>query len=184
MTAGHDAESWSEFVDIGRLAAWMDQEGLGEGCIRNVTPIGGGTQNILLRFTRSGRDYVFRRPPRHLRTESDQVMRREMRVLAALAGSDVPHPEFIAGSHHIEPMGCAFYLMEPVDGFNVTVAMPQPHAGAPEMRRGIGEATVDALMGSSISCKNWARQNRVIRRKTRCIAIGKHVGPFWPKRKA
>ena len=41
-------------VDIESLAAWMTDQGLGSGPISNVTPLAGGTQNILLRLTRDG----------------------------------------------------------------------------------------------------------------------------------
>ena len=58
-------------VDIESLAAWMTDQGLGSGPISNVTPLAGGTQNILLRLTRDGRDYIFRRPPTHPRPNSN-----------------------------------------------------------------------------------------------------------------
>ncbi|HPZ96463.1 MAG TPA: phosphotransferase family protein, partial [Mycobacterium sp.] len=48
----------------------MSAQGLGEGPLQDVAEITGGTQNIMLRFTRSGREYVFRRGPRHLRPVS------------------------------------------------------------------------------------------------------------------
>jgi hypothetical protein len=54
-------------VDLERLAGWMDGHGLGSGAIANAQLLAGGSQNVLLRFTRSGRDYVLRRPPVHLR---------------------------------------------------------------------------------------------------------------------
>ena len=50
----------------------------------------------MLRFSRSGREYVLRRGPRHLRPVSNKVILRETRVLGALAGTDVPHPHLIA----------------------------------------------------------------------------------------
>ncbi len=53
--------------DLTAVAEWMSQQNLGEGPIENVVEIVGGTQNVMLRFSRSGRDYVFRRGPRHLR---------------------------------------------------------------------------------------------------------------------
>ena len=52
----------------------------------------GGTQNLLLRFVRNGRTFILRRPPEHKRKNSDETMRREARVLGALADTDVPHP--------------------------------------------------------------------------------------------
>jgi aminoglycoside phosphotransferase (APT) family kinase protein len=53
-------------LDLTGVADWMSNEGLGDGPIDNVSAIVGGTQNIMLRFTRSGRDYVLRRGPQHL----------------------------------------------------------------------------------------------------------------------
>ena len=146
MTALPDPASWRRAVDLTALASWMDGRGLGSGPIVDVAPLGGGTQNILLRFRRSEGDYVLRRPPLHKRPESDEAMRREMRVLGALAGTPVPHPELIAGETDIEPLGAAFYLMRPVAGFNPAEGLPSPHADHPEWRRVMGEALVDGLV--------------------------------------
>ena len=52
-------------VDLEALARWMDRQGLGKGPLEEAALLGGGTQNILLRFTRDGRSYVLRRPPPH-----------------------------------------------------------------------------------------------------------------------
>ncbi|MBV9903211.1 MAG: phosphotransferase, partial [Alphaproteobacteria bacterium] len=83
-------------ISLDALGTWMDAQGLPRGPIENPHLLGGGTQNILLRFTRAGRDFVLRRPPKHLRANSNETMRREARVLTALKGSDVPHPDVIA----------------------------------------------------------------------------------------
>ncbi|WP_235532749.1 phosphotransferase family protein [Sphingomonas sp. Leaf412] len=133
-------------IDLDRLARWMDACGLHGGPIADARTLGGGTQNILLHFTRGARAYVLRRPPRRPRPESDEVMRREMQVLSALAGSAVPHPGFIAGEGDPAVLGTAFYLMEPVDGFNPTQGLPAYHAGDPQVRRRMGEAMVDAIV--------------------------------------
>lgn len=146
----HDREAWAELIDLTQLARWMDARALGDGAaIEQPETLGGGTQNILLRFRRAGRTYVLRRPPRRPRPESDEVMRREMKVLAALAGSGVPHPGFIAGEGDPAALGTAFYLMEPVEGFNPTQGLPAYHAGDPAVRRRMGEAMVDAIVALS-----------------------------------
>ncbi|QOT72520.1 MULTISPECIES: phosphotransferase family protein [Sphingobium] len=132
-------------VDIESLAAWMTDRGLGSGPLTDVTPLAGGTQNILLRFSRDGRDYVFRRPPAHPRPNSNETMRREARLLRALAGTNVPHPGLIADCGDESVMGVAFYLMEPVDGFNPVGQLPEPHAGSPAMRHAMGLALVDGI---------------------------------------
>lgn len=110
-------------VDLARLCDWMDDKGLGRGAISNVTALTGGTQNLLMRFERAGRSYVLRRPPEHKRENSDETMRREARVLGALAGAEVPHPGLIAAEPDETVLGAAFYLMEPIDGFNPSGAV-------------------------------------------------------------
>ena len=122
----------------------MDERGLGDGPLSDVTELTGGTQNVLVRFTRSDRAYVLRRPPVHKRRNSDETMRREARVLAALAGSDVPHPGLIAAEPDVDVLGAAFYLMEPIDGFNPAGGLPEPHRSDPAMRREMGFSMVDA----------------------------------------
>ena len=76
-------------VDINLLTDWMDGKGLGSGPLESVEPLAGGTQNLLLRFVRNGRTFILRRPPEHKRKNSDETMRREARVLGALADTDV-----------------------------------------------------------------------------------------------
>jgi aminoglycoside phosphotransferase (APT) family kinase protein len=132
-------------VDLDRVAGWMDDEGLGAGPLTEIELIGGGTQNVLLRFWRDGRQYVLRRPPEHKRGNSDETMRREARVLGALAGTDVPHPELIAACGDEDVIGAAFYLMEPVTGFNPTVAVPEPLASDRAMQHDLGLSMADAI---------------------------------------
>jgi aminoglycoside phosphotransferase (APT) family kinase protein len=139
-------EHWKDLVDLGKLGAWMDDRGLGRGTIENPTALAGGTQNILLRFERDGRGYILRRSPRSPRGDGNATNRREARVLGALAGSDVPHPGLIAACASTDVIGAAFYLMEPVDGFNAMVALPPMHAGDAAIRRRMGFALVDGAL--------------------------------------
>ena len=133
-------------IDFGVLARWMDDESLAPGEIASVETLAGGTQNVLLKFERGGRWFVLRRGPPHLRPKSNDVIRREMRVLSALAGSDVPHPGFIAGCADENAMGGAvFYLMEPVDGFNAANGLPALHAGDASIRHEMGLQAADAI---------------------------------------
>ena len=129
-------------VDLDALRQWMDQKGLGSGDLSDVTALAGGTQNILVRFVRDGRVYVLRRPPIHKRKNSDETMRREAKVLAALAGTDVPHPGFIAGEPDLDALGASFYLMEAIEGFNANAGdLPEPHASDEDIQRGHGRGT-------------------------------------------
>lgn len=136
-------------IDLAALQVWMDRQGLGTGPLEGIEYLSGGTQNILLRFFRAERPYILRRPPPVLRANSNETMRREARILAALAGTDVPHPGLIAACPDDSVIGAAFYLMEPIDGFNPTQGLPQPHAGDAAMRRRMGFAMVDAIAALS-----------------------------------
>lgn len=145
MTAG--APVPRAVVDLDRVREWMDDEGLGGGPLVDVELIGGGTQNVLLRFRRERDDraYVLRRPPPHKRRNSDETMRREARVLAALVGTDVPHPALIAACPDESVIGAAFYLMEPVDGFNATLGLPEPHRSDLSMQHAMGLSMADGI---------------------------------------
>ena len=132
--------------DLKDVAEWMSQQGLGDGPLEDVSKISGGTQNIMVRFTRSGRPYVLRRGPKHLRPRSNVVIMRETQVLAALAGTDVPHPHLIASCADPGVLGDAvFYLMEPIDGFNAGEGLPELHSGDPAVRFQMGLSMADAL---------------------------------------
>jgi aminoglycoside phosphotransferase (APT) family kinase protein len=123
----------------------MDARGLGSGAIENVTPLSGGTQNVLLRFSRGGRSYVLRRPPISPRPNSNETMRREARLLGALAHSTVLHPRLIAMCDEQDVLGATFYLMEPVEGFNPVNGLPSPHRDCAAARRRMGFALVEGI---------------------------------------
>lgn len=132
-------------VPLDRLVPWLDAQAVGDGPLSEVEILSGGTQNILMRFSRAGRGYVLRRPPAHKRERSDETMCREARVLAGLAGSAVPHPALVAACDDLDVLGCAFYVMEAVDGFTATVSIPGRISGDAAMHRVLGESIVDAL---------------------------------------
>ena len=102
------------------LQAWLARSPApGNGPVVAVRELTGGTQNHLFQLTREdGTAMVLRRPPRHPRPNSDKTMLREARVLAALSGSDVPHPAFHAVCDDPSVIGTCFHLGEVVDGFN------------------------------------------------------------------
>ncbi len=139
------SESWQDLVDLARLTEWMNVQGIGSGSISDVSQLTGGTQNILLRFSRGTDQFILRRPPRHPRMNGNDIMRREARVLKGLSGTDVPHPRLIAACDSDEVLGVSFYLMEDINGFNATTGMPALHATDPDMRRQMGLALADGI---------------------------------------
>jgi aminoglycoside phosphotransferase (APT) family kinase protein len=133
-------------IDEAAVARWMTSRGLGSGPLEDVHAIPGGTQNVMARFRRDGREYVLRRGPVHLRARSNTSILRETRVLSALASTDVPHPRFIAACDDPSVLdGAVFYLMEPIEGFNASVELPPLHAGDARIRSQMCLALVDAL---------------------------------------
>jgi aminoglycoside phosphotransferase (APT) family kinase protein len=134
-----------DLVDFDRLTNWMDLQDLGEGPIEKVEPLTGGSQNVIIRFHRAGREFVLRRPPLHPTKNGSETMRREARVLGALAATNVPHARLVAACSDEDVLGAAFYLMEPVSGFNAALGLPPLHAGNADVRREMGWEIVDVL---------------------------------------
>ncbi|WP_395647674.1 phosphotransferase family protein [Terricaulis sp.] len=139
-------EAWRALVDVEALAAWMDAQGLGSGPVEDEKVLAGGTQNLLLSFSRNGSRYVLRRPSGHARPEANETIKREIQVLSAIAHTDVPHPRLLASCGSPDVLGANFYLMQAIDGFNVTTGMPAMHASDPAIRREMGFALVDGAL--------------------------------------
>lgn len=182
-------EAWRPGIDLGRLAQWMDGKGLGAGPVETPHLLPGGTQNLILAFRRGGRDFVLRRPALDPRPAANDTMRREMRVLGALAGTDVPHPRLIAACPEEEVLGASFYLMESIAGCNVTVGMPALHAGDSAIRRAMGFALVDGIarLGRvdhrAVGLADFGRtdgylERQVGRWRRQLDSYGEHAG--WP----
>ncbi|MEC3915996.1 phosphotransferase family protein [Nocardia sp. CDC160] len=146
MSVAQPVEVDREVVDFAIVGQWMEEQGLPGGPFEEVTPLGGGTQNIMLRFRRGGREYVLRRGPKHLRKASNTVINRESRILGALGDTEIRAPKVIAACTDETVLGGAsFYLMEPIHGFNPQTELPALHAGDPEMRRQMGLSAVEAI---------------------------------------
>lgn len=133
-------------IDLVGIERWL----LAHGVLRcpgldAVELLAGGTQNIVMRFSNAGKKMVLRHPPAKPRPNSNKLLEREVRVLGALEGSGVPHPDLIAACTDTSVAGAVFYVMEAVEGFNPTVAMPDIAAGSSAVRHRMGMAMVDGL---------------------------------------
>jgi aminoglycoside phosphotransferase (APT) family kinase protein len=180
---------WKDLVDLARLRNWMDAACLGAGPIVHVQPLTGGTQNVLLKFEREGRGFVLRRPPPHPYMDGNQAIVREARMLRALFKSGIPHPQLIAACEDSTVIGAAFFLMEPVVGFNATVEMPLAHASSTETRHAMGLALADviAALGNidhssvGLSLRGTAEgylQRQITRWRSQLQRYGEYSG--WP----
>lgn len=132
-------------LDWPRLQAWLDTQDLpGQGPITAVEALKGGSQNHLFMLHRGAERFVLRRPPRHLRPNSNDTMLREARVLGALRGSEVPHPQRLGVCDDTTIIGAAFYLMAPLDGFTPIGKLPGRYGEDATWRRAMGEEMVGA----------------------------------------
>lgn len=145
MSADAAALAGVDGVDLDALRSWLDGQGVGWGPIEQVRALGGGTQNVLVSFVRDGSAYVLRRPPLAKRPHSDSTLRREARVLAALAGTDVPHARLVAACPDVEPLGAAFVVTEHVVGVSLWDEGPPPWSEDVEVQHRAGLAVVDAF---------------------------------------
>ena len=158
MTADHlaDEDLAAALVDPVRLGAWMDAEGLpGAGEPLGHRMISGGNQNSIFEIVRGGYRGILRRPPRIVPAGRNQSMAREFRVLAALRGSDVPHPDVHALCTDDDVLGATFYLMDPVDGWSLlpNAPWPEPYASDNELRRSAAYALVGGI--ARLSNVDW-----------------------------
>jgi aminoglycoside phosphotransferase (APT) family kinase protein len=71
-------------------------------------------------------------------------MMREVQILRALAGSNVPHAAMYAACDDHAVIGASFYIMAPLDGFSPTGQLPGRYAQDPAWRREMGISFVHA----------------------------------------
>ncbi len=138
-------DSFGGLLNWDNLQDWIAAHDLpGSGPVDSVVPILGGSQNALFMLTRGGERLVLRRPPLHLRPNNNETMRREARLLAGLAGSDVPHARLYAACDDESVIGATFYIMAPLEGFSPHGALPGTYATDVSWRREMGAAMIAA----------------------------------------
>ena len=139
-----ELDDFGGLLDWPRLQEWIEAADLpGRGPATSVEKLQGGSQNNIFLLERGPEHMVLRRPPAHPRPNSDRTMLREARVLAALAGSGVPHPRFYAACADTDVIGVCFYAMEAIDGFTPMGELPGRYGEDPGWRRELGLAMVD-----------------------------------------
>jgi aminoglycoside phosphotransferase (APT) family kinase protein len=136
-------------VDEERLGRWMDDQGLpGQGEAVTTRFISGGSANEIFEIRRGDFAAVLRRPPRKVPKGRNETMLREFRVLDALNGTDVPHPEAYAACADETVIGSTFYLMSLVDGWSpmsMGDTWPAPFDTDLEARSGLAIELVDGI---------------------------------------
>ena len=106
-------------MDVQRLEGFLDQAKVpGAGTPLDCIALDGGSQNQVFRVRRDGLDAVLRRPSPDSPPGRNEGILREWRIIAALAGTDVPHTPAIALCEDAKVIGAPFYLMGYVDGWS------------------------------------------------------------------
>lgn len=104
--------------DPHHLAAWLAPH-IGErpGSVE-IVEIKGGASNLTFRVTSGDRAFALRHPTETRNDATANTFVREARLLAALAGSDIPHARLIGADVGGNILGVPFILTEWIDGFS------------------------------------------------------------------
>lgn len=108
-------------LDAAALGRWLDAHGApGDGEPTVLEPLTGGSQNTLYRLRRGEATMVLRMPGARADAARIDGLRREIRLVRALSGTDVPHAELVAADDTGDLLGAPFYVMAEVRGWNST----------------------------------------------------------------
>jgi aminoglycoside phosphotransferase (APT) family kinase protein len=135
-------------IDTERLTTWLDEIGLiGDGSPPVITFVSGGTQNEIYEIERGDLHAAVRIPPPEAPDSRDDGILREWRIMAALEGTDVPHPPALAVCTDKTVLGRTFYVMGYVDGWSpINVDdWPEPFFSDLDARQGLAYELVDGI---------------------------------------
>ena len=142
----HQAGAADPMIDVDALQRWMDAQKLpGSGEPLSARYISGGASNEIFALTRGDARMALRKPPAKVPKGRNEIMLREYRVIHALNGTDVPHPEGIAVCEDTAVLGSCFYIMGHIDGFTPMGELPPPFRDSPELRADMAYQLVDGI---------------------------------------
>jgi aminoglycoside phosphotransferase (APT) family kinase protein len=97
-------------LDPDVLGRWLDTHNApGDGEEPVLEQLGGGSQNTLYLIRRGGERMVLRMPGARADAARIDGLLREIRLVRALSGTDVPHAELIAADDAGDLLGMPFY---------------------------------------------------------------------------
>jgi aminoglycoside phosphotransferase (APT) family kinase protein len=106
-------------LDAGVLARWLDANGApGNGEKPRLQQLKGGSQNTLYLIERGAERMVLRMPGARADAARIDGLLREIRLVRALSGTDVPHAALIAADDSGTVLGMPFYVMQAIDGWS------------------------------------------------------------------
>jgi aminoglycoside phosphotransferase (APT) family kinase protein len=141
-----DAEGLPPLLVLDRVAAFLDEHGLGAGELRAQRIGEGGGSNFTFLLQRGASWFVLRRPPRPPLPPSAHDVVREARLQVALREAGFTRlPTIVAVCEDESLLGVPFYVMDYLDGFVPTDALP-PGLEAERSRGSLGGDLVDSLV--------------------------------------
>ncbi|MEV0751829.1 phosphotransferase family protein [Streptosporangium sp. NPDC050280] len=141
-------------IDWSHLVGWIAANVPGIGEPTGVSLIAGGRSNLTYVVETPERRLVLRRPPLGHVLPTAHDMRREWRVISALAPTSVPVPEPVAFCEDPGVIGAPFYLMGHVDGVAVRT-QEDAWALTPGQTRRLSERLAEVL--ASIHAVDYER---------------------------
>ena len=118
-----------------------------------VRQFGGGHANLTYLLRMGEQEWVMRRPPLGPTLPTAHDMRREFRVLSALATTDVPVAHPVVLCEDLSVIGVPFYLMERRRGTVIRDSIPPAIGDNLDRRRQVSEAAVDTL--AALHAVDW-----------------------------
>ena len=133
-------------IRAGAVAAFFREHVPGGDAELGFELVGAGRSNLTYRVAAGARSYALRRPPLGHVLPTAHDMSREYRVLAALAGTDVPVPRPLALCEDPAVTGAPFYVMEWCPGIVLDRELPPGFAALPAERSRMSEALIETLV--------------------------------------
>ncbi|MET0197229.1 MAG: phosphotransferase family protein [Rhodococcus fascians] len=132
-------------IDTAALDAWIGDRLPGQGQRLRAERLGAetGIANALFLLRRGDERWVFRQPPAVKNDPSASDTMREWRILTALEGTDVPHPQPLLVCEDANVLTRPFLIMSLVDGFTPGFDLPEPFLSDHALRYDLAMAYVD-----------------------------------------
>jgi aminoglycoside phosphotransferase (APT) family kinase protein len=132
-------------IDAARVGAFFERALPALGAPLRFELISGGRSNLTYRVRAGEKVFALRRPPLGHVIATAHDMRREFRVLAALADTAVPVPRPLALCEDPAVAELPFYVMEFRDGVVLQDRVPEGYLRGPEDGRRVSRALVETL---------------------------------------
>ncbi|WP_238017604.1 phosphotransferase family protein [Dactylosporangium sp. AC04546] len=114
-----------QYLDERILLPYLAREVPAIGTVSDIRRITSGSSNEIFELSTDTEPVILRRPPRQRLSASAHDVTREFRVLSALKGTPVPHPEPIHLCTDERVIGTPFVLMAKVSGFHLKAPYPE-----------------------------------------------------------